>query len=290
MGEDFWADLRDRADAIFSRRRSPTPKEERPKPAASRDSLPKPKPEPASTADRQWWAHVPALPSQSEVPGFDLANNWGATPDELRPLFALMERVSKIRGSARIFALISKQQAGFRSDTHRDSSIEVFSIRTHYTWESGYNPPLACGDAAVDFGSGGLFRAPAPSFLWSGVDELKDDAPLLNAPPTVIYIPRLAAFGAVVRLQQLLANNAVSAPTELMIGWENDILLKETFKGDLLYKRRLDSLLASAESLRIDLKDTATIPRRLSAKSWPGVARVFTDLTGIKLKRKAADD
>jgi len=47
------------------------------------------------------------------VPGFDLVRNWGKTPTNLRPLFALMERLSGIDGAGRIFATIAKRESAF---------------------------------------------------------------------------------------------------------------------------------------------------------------------------------
>ena len=53
------------------------------------------------------WQNTRPLPTATDVPGFDLERNWGKTPTDLRPLFALMERVSGIDGSGRIFATIA---------------------------------------------------------------------------------------------------------------------------------------------------------------------------------------
>jgi len=234
-------------------------------------------------SDRKWWTRVPSLPTESEVPGFDLVTNWGATPEKMRPLFALMEEVSKIRGSARIFALISMRESSFQAAAHNDSPLTVCRSQCSYM---AYlrNRPLTHGQAAAEFGTGGLFGALAPDFLWSAAQEMEDDAPLLTAPPEVMYIPRIAAFGAVVYLQQLISSFRIDDLADIRVGWGCPDFLGDIVRGTMFYETPRKEFFADAAQLGVDLDDTVTIPKHLRAASWPGAATVFTSLTRITVQ------
>lgn len=249
------------------------------------DVPPKPTPKPASEGG-QWWTRVPSLPTADEVPGFDLASNWGKTPEKMRPLFALMEKVSGIRGSARIFALISKREADFQPAAHNDDEIETNGSRRAYKNARDRNRPLAYGEAAGEFGSGGLFGALAPYFLWTGVQEMKGQAPLLNAPPEVMFVPRIAAFGAVVYMQRLLKYYRIDDHADIKVGWASPSLLKGG-RGGSTYNSVRTRFFADAAKLGLDLDDTSTIPKHPTAESWPGAATAFTSLTGITVEEAA---
>lgn len=246
---------------------------------------PKPAPKPASEGD-SWWTRVPSLPTAAEAPGFDLANNWGGTPEKMRPLFALMEKVSKIQGSARIFALISKREADFQPAAHNTSTREIDGSRRAYKNARDRNQPLTYGEASGEFGSGGLFGALGPYFLWTGVQEMKGAAPLLKAPPEVMFVPRIAAFGAVVYLQRILRYYQVDDHADIKVGWASPSLLKDG-RGGSTYKAVRTRFFADASKLGLDLEDTSTIPAHLSSDSWPGVATAFTSLTGITVEETA---
>jgi len=222
-----------------------------------------------------------SLPTKDEVPGFDLVNNWGATPEKLRPLFALMEVVSTIRGSARIFALISRG-AGFQPNAHDNSEWEVAATRQIYKAGRDHYHPLSYGDAAAEYGSGGLFRALAPVFLWTAVHEMKGDAPLLTAPPEVMHVPRVAAFGAVVYLQRLLTKFRVDDHGDIKAGWISPHLLESDHRGAPTYNRLRNRFFAEAAKMGLNLDDTRSIPRHLRAESWPGAAAVYKSLTGTR--------
>ena len=247
---------------------------------------PEPDAAPPKAPGKGWWTRVPSLPTEDDVPGFDLANNWGTTPKNLRPLFALMEKVSLIRGSARIFALIAYREAGFKVAAHNDSPEETKSSRLAYKNAKDRNRPLTYGEASGEFGSGGLFGALAPYFLWTGVQEMKGNAPLLRAPPEVMFVPRIAAFGAVVYLQRLLDYYRIDDHADIKVGWANPSLLKSK-RGNSTYKTVRTRFYSDASVLGLDLEDTITIPKTLSAKSWPGVATAFTALTTIPVKDTA---
>ena len=254
---------------------------ETPKPGKTpKPEEPRPGRKPESQAG--WWDRVPGRPEASAVVGFDLETNWGSTPASLRPLFALMERVSKIEGSARIFAIIAKREAGFEATAHNDSAWEVDASRRAWKNARDQNPPLKYGEAAAEFGSGGLFGALAPYFLWSAVREMKGKAPLLNAPPEVMFIPRIAAFGAVAYMVGILTYYKIEDHADIKVGWASPSLLKSGRGGDT-YKDIRTRFFADAAELGIDLEDETTIPSSLSAKAWPGVPVVFEALTGLAL-------
>lgn len=226
------------------------------------------------------WANVRPLPTAADVAGFDLVKNWGQTPADLRPLFAQMEMVSGIKGAARLFSVISKRESvGFKTAAHNDSSAERTASRNAYKNARGNNPALKYGDQAAEFGSGGLFGALAPYFLWTGVQEMGANAPLLGSPPQIMFLPRVAAFGACVYLQRLLDNYRIDDHADIKVGWANPSLLKSG-RGNNTYQAVRTRFLSDAKDLQVDLQDAATIPTALSAKSWPGVAKVFAQLVG----------
>jgi hypothetical protein len=240
---------------------------------ASAASLPSADPPPTPTD---------ALPGPGEVAG-DLLRNWGETPADLRALFMFMEEVSRIEGSSRVFAVIAYRESRFVTTAHNGNELpeqdERDSSRRAYDNNKGRNPPLAYGEQAADFGSGGLFGQLAPYFLWTGVPELGKKAPLLGARPELLFQPRAAAFGAVVYLQRLLAHYRVDDLADIKAGWANPGLLGKD-RGSATYRDVRARFLADAQALGIDLGDTSTVPAKLSAAAWPGVAAVFAGLVG----------
>ena len=252
---------------------------------ASAASLPGPsgEPGPAPTIE------LPPLPTASDVKG-DLLSNWGETPNDLRPLFVLMEEVSRIQGSARVFAVIATRESRFVTTAHNGNAAgeqdERDSSRRAYDNNKGRNPPLKYGEQAADFGSGGLFGELAPYFLWTGVPEVGKKAPLLNAPPELLFQPRAAAFGAAVYMQRLLANYRIDDIADIKVGWANPSLLGSG-RGNATYNAVRTRFLADAQTLGIDLSDAATIPPKLDASAWPGVPAVFAGLVGALPKELA---
>src|SRR5690606_12720739 len=119
----------------------------------------------------------------------------------------------------------------------------------------------------------GLFAALAPYFLWTGVQEMGAKAPLLGSPPEIMFLPRVAAFGACVYLQRLLDNYRIDDHPDIKVGWASPSLLKSG-RGNNTYNAVRARFLSDAKDLQVDLEDTATIPAKLSAKGWPGVAKV----------------
>lgn len=225
---------------------------------------------------------LPPLPGASEVTG-DLLRNWGETPADLRPLLMRMEEVSRIAGSARVFAVIAYRESRFVTTAHNGNAQgeqdERDSSRRAYDNNRGRNPPLKYGEAAANFGSGGLFGALAPYFLWTGVPELGKRAPLLAAPPELLFQPRAAAFGAAVYMQRLLAHYRVDDLADIKVGWANPGLLGKG-RGSATYHDVRARFLGDAMTLGVDLTDRATVPQKLDAAAWPGVSAVFAGLVG----------
>ena len=229
------------------------------------------------------------LPHAADVSG-DLVRNWGETPVDLRPLFMLAEETSRIVGMARVLAVIAYRESRFVTTAQNGNAAveqdERDSSRRAYDNNKGRNPPLKYGEQAADFGSGGLFGELAPYFLWTGVPEVGKKAPLLNAPPELLFQPRAAAFGAAVYLQRLLANYRIDDIADIKVGWANPSLLGSG-RGNATYNAVRTRFLADAQTLGIDLSDAATIPPKLDASAWPGVPAVFAGLVGALPKELA---
>jgi hypothetical protein len=226
----------------------------------------------------------------------DLQTNWGDTPPDLIPLFMLMEETSKIVGSARLFAVIAYRESRFVTTAHNGNATgeqdERDSSRAAYKNNKDRNPPLKYGEQAAEFGSGGLFGLLAPYYLWTGVPEIGKRAPLLNAPPELVFQPRAAAFGAVVYMQRLLANYRIDDHADIKAGWASPSLLKAGRGGAKYHDVRANFLErrddprhrphrhqhhpAEARRLRV-----ARRPRRLlrPRRRAPEGARMTPDLT-----------
>jgi len=248
-----------------------------------------PAPAPAPDSGTTPAIELAPLPKPGEVAG-DLLSNWGETPVDLRALFMTMEEVSRIAGSSRIFAIIGYRESRFVTTAHNGNAMgeqdERDSSRRAYDNNKGRNPPLKYGEQAADFGSGGLFGELAPYFLWTGVPDVGKKAPLLNAPPELLFQPRAAAFGAAVYMQRLLANYRVDDIADIKAGWANPGLLGSG-RGSATYHDVRARFLGDAMTLGIDLTDQTTIPPKLDASAWPGVAAVFAGLVGALPKELA---
>jgi hypothetical protein len=224
------------------------------------------------------------LPKATDVSG-DLQANWGDTPPDLRPLFQLMAETSRIPGSGRLFSVIAFRESQYITAAHNGNDNaqrekeERDSSRAAYKNNKDRNPPLKYGEQAAEFGSGGLFGALAPYFLWTGVPEVGGKAPLLRAPPELVFQPRAAAFGAVVYLQRLLANYRIDDHADIKAGWASPSLLKDD-RGGKKYHDVRANFLGDAMTLGIDPTDASTIPAKLDASGWPGVPAVFKALVG----------
>jgi hypothetical protein len=247
----------------------------------SPDERPVPAPAPSMRTPLQWDA-LP-LPGPADVKG-DLGRNWGRTPLELRPLLQLAEEASGIDGAGHILALIAFRESRFEATAHNGDAEAEESERSAswkaYQQNKARNPPLAHGEAAAAFGSGGLFGALAPYFLWTGVQELGAKAPLLGADPRIMFVPRVATFAACVYLARLLKHYEVRDLPDIKVGWGSVSLLKGEGRSSEAYQSIRDRFIADAAELGIDLTDTTTIPARLSADAWPGVAKVFERVVG----------
>ncbi len=232
---------------------------------------------------------LPPLPTAADVKG-DLSRNWGETPFDLRALFLLIEEITRIFGAARYLAIVAKRESAFVTAAHNGNAAneqdERDDSRTAYANNKDRNPPLRYGEQAADFGSGGLFGLLAPYFLWTGVPEVGAKAPLLNAPPEIVFQPRAAAFGAAVYMQRILKHYRVDDVADIKVGWANPGLLGKS-RGGATYNDVRTRFLADAKSLGIDLADATTIPAKLDPSAWPGVPAVFAGLVGALPKELA---
>ena len=253
-----------------------------PPPSEASLDTPIPMPKPSSLTPLAWDSGV-VLPTAAEVKG-DLTRNWGRTPLDLRPLLLTAEEASNMPGAARMLAIIGYRESRFQPNAHNGDEPGEQSERNAswraYNLGKARNPPLAFGDVAAAFGSGGLFGALAPYFLWTGIQELGDKAPLLAADPRMMFVPRVATFAACVFMARLLKHYDVQDLPDIKVGWGSVSLLKGEARGGETYQSIRTNFVADASTLGIDLADAATIPPRLSAENWPGVAKVFERIVG----------
>ncbi len=249
---------------------------------ASTPAADPPAPDPAILTPLAWDGSA-GLPTAADVKG-DLTRNWGRTPLDLRPLLLAAEEASQISGAARLLAIVGYRESRFDPNAHNGNAPgeqrERDASSTAYHQNKARNPSLAFGEAAANFGSGGLFGALAPYFLWTGVQELGAKAPLLGADPRIMFLPRIATFAACVYLARLLKNYDIQDLPDIKVGWGSVSLLKGDGRTSETYRSIRNNFVADAATLGIDLADAATIPPRLSAERWPGVAAVFERLVG----------
>jgi hypothetical protein len=260
-------------------------------PAPSPDSAPEvkqvpPQPVGASKLGPIAWDNLIPLPVAADVPFGDVTRNWGKTPVDLRPLLLEIEFASGIHGVARILAIIAKRESAYKPTAHNGDEEKENGERSA-SWRAYWNnkdrnPPLVHGEVAANFGSGGLFGGLAPYALWTGVQEMKDKAPLLGSDPRILFLPRVAGFVAAVYMQRLLRNYDIRDHADIKVGWGSVSLLSEKGRKDSDYARIRQRFYEDAAELGIDLSDETTIPRTMNADAWPGVAAVF-DKVVIKL-------
>jgi len=209
----------------------------------------------------------------------DLERNWGSTPPALRELLLRAEAAARIPGAARFLAVASWRESRWHADAHNQRDSEVAASRSAYESRRGELPQLAHGEEGADFGSGGLFGLLAPYFLWSGVPEVGDDAPLLGKRPTAMFDPATSAFAAAVYMQRLLAPHYHPDDwADVRAGWASPSLLTSA-RGGTTYNEVRARFLADAAEVGIDLDDPATMPHP-SASDWPGVLEVYRALVG----------
>ena len=240
----------------------------------------------------KWWAiglagvavlglssRARASSSPSPTLPADTGGNWGKTPAALRPLLLRTEQASGLPGAARFLAIAASRESSWNPLAHNASSGETSWSRKAYEARKATRPALTYGEAAADFGSGGLFGLLAPYFLWTGVPEVGDKAPLLTLPPSAVFTPELAAFGAAVYMQRVIAFYEVGDWADVRAGWASPSLLTSA-RGGTDYHDVRARFLADAAKVGIDLNDRATIPATPSAAGWPGVASVYAALAG----------
>lgn len=238
-----------------------------------------PEPEP-NTLDNDDWLDVLPLPSELDVSG-DLERNWGDTPQDLRPFFLFLEEKSGIKGSGRIFSIISAQESAHVASAHNDDDNETYWSCKAYVRRRGNFPhaPLAYGVDAALYGSGGHFGALAPYFLWTGVVELRENAPLLGYPPEVMNLPRVAGYGACVYLYRTLRYHQVEDHADIKVGWASPSYLRAPERGGSSYLKIRTRFFERADKMGIDLDDESTIPGPvLDWRGWRGFDNVLASL------------
>jgi hypothetical protein len=97
-----------------------------------------------------------------------------------------------------------------------------------------------------------------------------------------MFLPRVSAFAAAVYLQRLIAHYDIRDHADIKVGWGSVSLLSESGRKDADYARIHDRFYEDAKTLGIDLTHVATIPAKLRADKWPGVAKVFEKIV-VKL-------
>lgn len=263
------------------------PQEPAPSPAPTPTPAPAPVPTPheSSLGPISWDGVVP-LPTAADVQG-DVSRNWGVVPTDLRPLLLEIERVTGIVGAARFLGFVAYQESRFKVNAHngdepKEQGERDASWRAYHNYKD-QNPPLMFGEQAANFGSGGLFAALAPFALWTGIQELKNKAPLLNSDPRILFLPRVAAFCAAVYLQRVLAGYDVRDIPDIKVAWGSISLLSEKGRKSSDYTRIRNKFADDVPKVGIDFGDVATIPKMLTASpKWPGVQAVFDQLV-VKL-------
>lgn len=232
------------------------------------------------------WKNVLPDPTAADVVG-DLETNWGDTPTELRPYFMFLEEKSRIVGSGRLFSVIAYGESRYvesaqngDGDTDLDRRERAGSGRA---WEGLQKRgiPLKYGEDAAKFGSGGYFGALAPYFLATGINALgKKNAPLRYSNPRIVWLKRVAGWGAIIYMQRLLVNYTIDDHPAIKVGWASPSFLK----GDELYGTNYQRVHAKftrqAGEVGIDLEHTPTIPKKLSTANFPGVMPVFREVVG----------
>jgi hypothetical protein len=173
---------------------------------------------------------------------------------------------------------IAYRESRFVTTAHNGNASgeqdERDSSRAAYKNNKDRNPPLKYGEQAAEFGSGGLFGLLAPYFLWTGVPEVGKKAPLLRAPPELVFQPRAAAFGACVYMQRLLAHYRVDDVPDIKAGWASPSLLKDELRRRQVpdvranYLENVDALGSTSRTRRPSRPSS-------SAAAWPGVPAVF---------------
>ncbi len=245
------------------------------------ETPPVPTDETPETARVGVWDNVLPLPTAADVSG-DLETNWGSTPTIYRPLFQLMEEASGIPGSARIYSVISYQEARYvpsaqngDGDTQRDKNERIYSARAWKTMQKfkydATNTPH--GEEASQFGSGGMFGALAPYFLAIGAVSLgKSKAPLLRSRPQIIFLPRIAGFHAVVFLWRLHKQYTIDDILDIKVGWGSPSLLVGESRGGKTFTKIRDGFTAAFDKVGID---RSKLPDKLDMSGFPGVMPVF---------------
>ena len=100
---------------------------------------------PGATPETPPTIELAGLPRAADVSG-DLVRNWGETPVDLRPLLMLAEETARIRGAARVLAVIAYRESRFVTTAQNGNAAgeqdERDSSRDAYNNRKASNPSL----------------------------------------------------------------------------------------------------------------------------------------------------
>lgn len=199
--------------------------------------------------------------------------NAPAPPGEVHAWLDAAEAASGIDGLTDFLTIVAAGESNFVTTAHNDSAGEVEKSAAAYAKQAPKNPPLLYGQAAAAFGSGGLFGALAPYFLWSGFHELGAQAPLLGEPPERMFDPAAACFAAAVFVYRVTTAWGATDWADVRAAWASPSLLKEP-RGPVYWEKR-NKFPAVAAAAGVD---PASLPP-LDVSAWPGAGAVWQALT-----------
>jgi hypothetical protein len=202
----------------------------------------------------------------------------------------LMEEVSRIEGSARVFAVIAYRESRFVTSAHNGNAAaeqdERDSSRAPTTTTRAATRRSSTASRRPTSAAGACSALLAPYFLWTGVPEVGKKAPLSTRRPSCCSsraprpsAPRLHAAAArpLPRRRHRRHQGRLGQPRRC----------SRSGRGSAKYHDVRARFLADAMTLGIDLTDAATIPPKLDASAWPGVPAVFAGLVGALPKELA---
>ncbi len=214
------------------------------------------------------WRYVPDRPIS------EYGDNWGSTPTELIPYFQLLEDVSGIPGSARIFSLIAYGESRWSPTAHNNDEEEIRKgSRPAYERAKEDFPKLKYAEEAANFGSGGLFAMLGPIHLWQGATY--GFTPLKDLPPESVFDMRYAGYSAIVFLRSLIRNRDVRDLVDIKVGWGKPSRLSKEERETEAYSRSREKFKTQSVEAKISLEDRNTLPAKLDISGFPGPRVVY---------------
>jgi hypothetical protein len=240
------------------------------------------RPRRVAQASREWRRRPPTAGD---------ATNWGDTPVDLRPLFMYMEEVSRIEGSARVFAVIAYRESRFVTTAHNgnaEPSRTSATARARPTQQQGPQP------AAQVRRAGGRVRqrrAVRRARAVLPVDRRargRQEGAAAERPARA-GVP--AAGGGLRRrvyMQRLLANYRIDDIADIKAGWANPSLLGKG-RGRREVQRRPRPLPRGRDDPRHRPHGRDTIPPKLERRGVAGRARRVRRPSSARCRRSSHD-